>query len=49
MIAYKKTNYLIDYNFKKYDDLGRLSERFVERMIGYDYLEKRVKRFYLNQ
>lgn len=39
---------MIDYHLKKYDDFARLSEKFVEKVTGLEYLEKRVKRIYIN-
>lgn len=47
--AHSKTQYLIDYHEKKFNDYGRLTERFVEKVIGLDYLEKRVRRVFINQ
>lgn len=40
---------MIDHHIKKYDDFARLSEKFVEKIVGLEYLEKRVKRIYINQ
>ena len=46
--AYQKNIYAIQYHLKKYDDYGRLTEKFAENYLGLDYLQKRVKRFQVN-
>ena len=46
--TYKKNCYVIDHYLKKYDDYGRLTEKFMQKMVGLDYLERRVKRVYVN-
>ena len=45
---YKKNFYVADHYLKKFDDYGRMTEKFMEKMVGLDYLEKRVKRVYIN-
>lgn len=32
---HNKNQYIIDYHLKKFDDFGRLSEKFVEKITGY--------------
>jgi hypothetical protein len=32
--AHSKNQYIADFHLKKFDDFGRLSERFVEKMTG---------------
>lgn len=49
MEAHSRNCLNIDYQIQKFDDLSRLSEKLVEKTIGYEYLEKRVKRFYISQ
>lgn len=49
MAAYNRTQSVVDSQLKRFDDYARLTEKFVEKMVGYDYLEKRVKRVYINE